>query len=98
MDIIVWFVLAAVMLLWWIQNRAKTQQLDQALDLLSEELSNLMLVTLEPVTQGSHDVVLVYEYATLKFLCQGSDTADCEQQLRRIFPNHRILVVTDEEA
>ena len=98
MDLIALSVIALGVMLWYLQYRMRSEQLDQALDALKDELSSLMLVTLEKVQQDQHEVVLVYDFNTDKFICQGVTEADCGEQLKLLFPDRKILVVTEETA
>lgn len=98
--VIIYWVLVFLVFIYfnWRVNVKKSQQdLLDSLNLLRDELEKILFVTLEPVKQDHHDLVyLVFDYKTRKFLCQGLTETECENTLKNMFPDRKIMVVTDE--
>jgi hypothetical protein len=99
MELTLGILFGILMLAWLIRARSaveKQQELENALQIFVDEANKLLLVTLETVKQDQYQVVLVHDYNTNKFLCQGADLAECEKLLTSQFPGRKILVITED--
>jgi hypothetical protein len=100
MELILGILIVLVALAWLVRARTalvKQQELERALEIFVEEANKLLIVTLETVKQDQYQVVLVHDYNTDRFLCQGADLAECEKLLTTQFPGSTIMVFTKEK-
>jgi hypothetical protein len=58
----------------------------------------ILIVRLEPVTQGEHSVVLAYNHNTDKFLGQDTTQEQVEAMIKQKYPNMNIIVVNEKDT
>lgn len=56
----------------------------------------ILIVRMEPVTQGDHSVVLAYNHKTNKFLGQDATEQEVEAYIKQKYPKMNIIVVNEE--
>ena len=56
----------------------------------------ILIVRMEPVTQGEHSVVLAYNQSTNKFLGQDATQEQVEAMIKQKYPKMNIIIVNEE--
>ena len=73
-----------------VNDVVERKMIDSAVD------RQILVVRMEPVTQGDYNVVLAYNHNSNKFLGQDASQEQVEAMIKQKYPNMNIIVVNEK--